>query len=342
MHLETISLLLVFLFLAFSIFRSPRPYLPRREVVVIERSTWNSRRSFKKKTRRGHLFNKAPPEVAQGRGKKKGSPGRGRKRPIQWDRTVHVVPQQCDRPGCGVALPDEDHDSYDRFVIEITIEKKRILGETTRYVVHRKWCPKCGALVTGNSLVPAFRNHLFGYGFLTFVMYKRIELKMSLAKIVRDLEMFMLPSDLCSPTSICNWVKRISEDLEPLYQELITLMKQNPYLHVDETGLPLDGKQWWMWVLATELIVIYHAAETRGHKAIKELLSDYAGILVTNFWSAYEKMPQEQQKCLVHLLRDLMNVIVRAMKKKNGSWRGWPKPRSARHGGGGKRRARSR
>ena len=125
-------------------------------------------------------------------------------------------------------------------------------------------------------------------------MYKRIELKMSLAIILRDLEMFMLPSDLCSPTSICDWVKRILEDLDPLYQELLILMKQNPYLHVDETGLPLDGKRWRMWVLATKLITIYHATETRGHKVIKELLSDYAGILVTDFWSAYEKLPQVQ------------------------------------------------
>lgn len=182
-----------------------------------------------------------------------------------------------------------------------------------------EWCPTCGALVSGTSLVPAFPNHRFGHGFLTLVMFKRLRLKMALATIVEDLSLFMPPFDLCSPTSISNWVKSLAANLESMYQELIGLMKQTPYLHVDETGLPLDGKRWWRWVLATKLLAIYHTAATRGHQAIKELVRDYAGILVTDFWSAYEKLLQEQQKCLMHLLRDLMDVIVGAVKKKSAT-----------------------
>lgn len=322
MNPETITLLVGVLFFAFSILISFPQYQPPA-VLIPQRPTWNSPPSFPKKRQLGHLFRKTPNAVARGRGKRKGSPGGGRKRPApaEWDRTVHVVPQWCDRVGCGALLPDIDHDTYSRFVIDLTIGKKRIQGETSRYVVHRKWCPRCGALVSGNSLVSAFPHHRFGYGFLTAVMFKRVGLKMPLARIMEDLGMFMPPSDLCSPTSISNWVKSVARNLEPLYQELITLMKKNSYLYVDETGLPLDGKRWWMWVLATKLVAIYHASETRGHEGIKELVRDYAGILVTDFWTAYEKLSQKQQKCLVHLLRDLMDVMVRALKKKKRWWK---------------------
>ena len=40
------------------------------------------------------------------------------------------------------------------------------------------------------------------------------------------------------------------------------------------------------------------------------LLKDFKGVLVSDFFSAYDSLPCEQQKCLVHLIRDLNHDLL--------------------------------
>ncbi|MHA1325644.1 MAG: IS66 family transposase [Candidatus Helarchaeota archaeon] len=48
---------------------------------------------------------------------------------------------------------------------------------------------------------------------------------------------------------------------------------------------------------------MYHVHARHGHKALQDELADYVGVIISDFWSAYNKLPQEQQKCLIHLVR---------------------------------------
>ena len=38
---------------------------------------------------------------------------------------------------------------------------------------------------------------------------------------------------------------------------------------------------------------------------LRELLHDFRGVLVSDFYSAYDALPCVQQKCLIHLMRDM-------------------------------------
>ena len=38
---------------------------------------------------------------------------------------------------------------------------------------------------------------------------------------------------------------------------------------------------------------------------LQDLLKDFKGVLVSDFYSGYDSLPCEQQKCLVHLIRDI-------------------------------------
>jgi hypothetical protein len=44
---------------------------------------------------------------------------------------------------------------------------------------------------------------------------------------------------------------------------------------------------------------------TREATIVHELLKDYEGVLVSDFYPGYDAVPCRQQKCLVHLIRDL-------------------------------------
>ncbi|MHA1149670.1 MAG: IS66 family transposase [Promethearchaeota archaeon] len=51
-------------------------------------------------------------------------------------------------------------------------------------------------------------------------------------------------------------------------------------------------------------------SESRGSDTIKD-----KGILLSDFWSAYNKLNVEQQKCLEHLVRELRKINLRAIDK---------------------------
>ena len=66
----------------------------------------------------------------------------------------------------------------------------------------------------------------------------------------------------------------------------------------------------YVWVLANMEEVAYVYRPTREGDWIQELLRDFRGVLVTDFYSAYDSIKCEQQKCLVHLIRDMNHDLL--------------------------------
>lgn len=51
--------------------------------------------------------------------------------------------------------------------------------------------------------------------------------------------------------------------------------------------------------------VAYFYSETREGEVIQTLLQEFKGVLVSDFYTAYDLINCPQQKCLIHLIRDL-------------------------------------
>jgi hypothetical protein len=79
-----------------------------------------------------------------------------------------------------------------------------------------------------------------------------------------------------------------------------------PVVHADETGAPVDGKPQWLWALTSPLHTLFHLDQSRGGQVVLDLLGEkFDGRLVSDFFSAYNTLPYRQQKCNVHLLREI-------------------------------------
>jgi Transposase IS66 family len=46
-------------------------------------------------------------------------------------------------------------------------------------------------------------------------------------------------------------------------------------------------------------------AESREATIVRDLLEGFRGVLVSVFYAAYDSVPCAQQKCLIHLMRDI-------------------------------------
>jgi hypothetical protein len=76
-------------------------------------------------------------------------------------------------------------------------------------------------------------------------------------------------------------------------------------IHVDETEVHIKGLgKVYVWVLTNleEVVFMYRPSREGGFLA--DLLKGFGGVLVSDFYAAYDSLDCKQQKCLVHLMRD--------------------------------------
>ena len=59
---------------------------------------------------------------------------------------------------------------------------------------------------------------------------------------------------------------------------------------------------------------MYFESKTRGYAAIEKIAETLEGPAVSDCWTAYEKLEQEQQKCLGHLASSVNEVLVAQAK----------------------------
>jgi hypothetical protein len=111
-----------------------------------------------------------------------------------------------------------------------------------------------------------------------------------------------------SPGALVGFDNHISQQGKPLYEALKQSLSNTPFIHVDETGWKRD----WLWIFTNPDIAFFHIDESRGSKVVIDHLGEfYNGVLITDFWSAYlSKIGAfAKQKCLVHLLRDIRELL---------------------------------
>ena len=84
-------------------------------------------------------------------------------------------------------------------------------------------------------------------------------------------------------------------------------------LHADETGWRLSGCTWWLWCFCNKDLAYYVIARCRGSPVVQQVLGEiYQGVLVTDFYAAYNRLcAWAKQRCVVHLLRELKKVAGR-------------------------------
>src|SRR5246127_3039759 len=67
----------------------------------------------------------------------------------------------------------------------------------------------------------------------------------------------------------------------------------------------VKGGGHFVWVFTNMTTVAYVYAESREANILKDVLDGFRGVLVSDFYAAYDSVPCAQQKCLIHLMRDI-------------------------------------
>ena len=94
------------------------------------------------------------------------------------------------------------------------------------------------------------------------------------------------------------------------YTKLLAKIIAGPVLHIDETEVKLHTGTGYVWVLASLEAAVYVFRPSREGEFLREMLKDFNGVLVSDFYSAYDGLNCAQQRCLIHLIRDMNRAVL--------------------------------
>ena len=94
------------------------------------------------------------------------------------------------------------------------------------------------------------------------------------------------------------------------YDGLLAKLASGSVLHADETEVRLRTGKGYVWVFASIEDVAYAYRPNREAEFVRDLLQDFHGVLVSDFYAAYDAFACPQQKCLIHLMRDLNQALL--------------------------------
>ncbi len=94
------------------------------------------------------------------------------------------------------------------------------------------------------------------------------------------------------------------------YKKILKKILTGHLLHIDETEIHLQNRKGYVWVFTNIEEVVYLYRPTREGEFLRDLLKEFRGVLVSDFYSAYDSIDCPQQKCLIHLIRDINQELL--------------------------------
>ncbi|MDX6498659.1 MAG: hypothetical protein QOG23_1919 [Blastocatellia bacterium] len=193
------------------------------------------------------------------------------------------------------------HGRYVKTVYDLRFGKSSIKRWIVKYRSHRYRCYHCKATFWPERWL-AIRGKL-GAHLLSYSMYQAIELK--LPQRVVGLSMKQLFGLDLSSAIIGRLKAKAAETYKPTYEAILKKLATGHLLHADETRISIVGGTSYVWVFTNLEEVAFYYTNTREGDVLQTLFGSFGGVLVTDFYAAYDSMNCPQQKCLIHLIRDL-------------------------------------
>ena len=89
------------------------------------------------------------------------------------------------------------------------------------------------------------------------------------------------------------------------YKRILERIVGGGLIHADETHVNLQKVKGYVWALTNLEDVAYIYRPSREADFLQDLLRGFKGVLVSDFYTGYDSLPCDQQKCLIHLIRDI-------------------------------------
>ena len=196
--------------------------------------------------------------------------------------------------------------SRKRMLIDLTFGKASVKRRIVDYKFYEYRCPLCQRLY---GEPPEFwhESH-FGRNLVAYILYETIDLHIPFVTVQKNLSRFF---NLNLPEHTLRFIRKMAANgCKAIYDNIFEHLVTGHLLHVDETEVSIRGKPAYVWVFTNLKDVAYLYAAGREGAFLHEMLREFKGVLVTDFYGAYDSLNCAQQKCLIHLIRDLNDEVL--------------------------------
>lgn len=114
-----------------------------------------------------------------------------------------------------------------------------------------------------------------------------------------------------SQGAIVKVLHRVAQRGHAQVDEVLGHIRGAEYVHADESGWREDGRNGYVWTYSTPQ-ERYFTRGGRDHTMVEAVLgANFDGVLVTDFYAAYNTYLGQHQRCWTHLLRDIHQLCER-------------------------------
>jgi transposase len=234
--------------------------------------------------------------------------GFSRVRGTPTERVEHAV-EAC--PHCATPLSG-GWEAWRKEVVEIPEAPARVIEHV--YLARR--CPNqaCRARVTpprasAAELGVASERERLGVHLVSVIAALRAELRLPVNLIQWYLE--AVHGLELSVGAIVGALQRVADRGADAVAAIQTTIRGSPVVHADETGLREDGKNGYLWSFSTPT-ERYFVRGGRNKEVVDAVLGPaFTGVLVTDFYAAYDHYDGPHQRCWAHLLREIHTLCER-------------------------------
>jgi len=215
-----------------------------------------------------------------------------------------VYPGLSTCPFCGGQC--EERNPRTRMLYDLFFGRYSVKRWVVRCRFHYYWCHHCSRRFgEPHEFWP--QSHL-GRNLVAFVLYQTIDLYIPFPTVKKMLSRcFNLDMQIAT---LMQMKETAAQQYKSTYESILHHLVTGRLLHADETQVSIRGKTAYVWVFTNLYDVAYLYTESREGTFLQEMLKDFKGVLISDFFAAYDSLGCEQQKCLIHLMRDLNDAVL--------------------------------
>jgi predicted RecB family nuclease len=237
---------------------------------------------------------------------------------------------ECSRASCCPTCKSNliyRHGKRNKIEVDLRFMRHGVKRWVTRYVIYRYRCQSCRS--TFDPRDRRWPRGKYGQALAAYTMYQNIELGLSQSRVASNVRMLFGLG--ISRNTVNQFKTATAQTYTHTYNDLLKRLCNGRLLHIDETKASVMGKDMYVWALTSIEEVAYFHAPTREGSSIQAMLKHFSGVLVTDFYAAYDAIECPQQKCLIHFIRDLNDELLKhpyddLLKRLAGDFAGLVKP----------------
>ena len=193
-----------------------------------------------------------------------------------------------------------------RRIVDLKISQSGIKRWITRYDACVYRCNRCKAVFTPAGYP---RGSRYGGTLIAWCIYQNVRYGINLSQICSIVaETFGIPLRV---QVMYRFKAVVARHYAAQYASILREIVIGRALYVDETPVNLWKSKGYVWVFAAVDAVYFFYKDSREGSFLPEMLAEFNGVLISDFFTAYDALAIPQQRCLIHLMRDLNDELLK-------------------------------